>query len=52
MVGGGGNGKMRGKGMSAARQISRRFGRTTGTRARSAEKYCNMSLAAGVVSDG
>ena len=29
MVGGGGNGKMHGMGMSAARQISRRFGRTT-----------------------
>ena len=28
---GGGNGKIHGKGMNAARQISRRFGRATGT---------------------
>ena len=38
--------------MNVARQISRRLGRSTGTWARSAEKYCNMSLATGVVSDG
>ena len=36
---GGGNGKIHGKGMDMSRQISRRFGRTTGTRTRSAAAY-------------
>ena len=34
------NGKIYGKGMNAARQISRRFGRTTGARTRSASADC------------
>ena len=33
------NGKLHGKGMNAARQISRRFGQTTGARTRSAVDY-------------
>ena len=36
---GGENGKICGKGMNAAWQISRRFGRRTGARARSAADY-------------
>ena len=34
------NGKIHGKGMNAARQISRRFGRTAGARTRSALSDC------------
>ena len=37
---GGGNGKIYGKGMKAARKISRRFGRTMGVRMRSVSSDC------------
>ena len=47
---GGGNGKIYGKGMNAVRQISRRFGRTTGTRTRSAAD-CSITATLSVVPD-
>lgn len=37
---GGENGKICGKGMSIARQVSRRFGRAKGAKTRSAADYC------------
>ena len=40
MVDGGGNGKIRGKGMNVVRQGLRQFGRATGVRTRSAASDC------------